>query len=297
MAAVNKWTVFARRNGFIEFPPDAHHFSLYITNLSEKNAPYSTFKLLQAAMPFYFAARNSNITVVTKLPFVKLVLSGALRKAAKERGPIRKATTFSEDEVKSFLISVFWPRGSRTYPNPSLKDWRTATRLYTYYFTLCRFDCYSKLRKGSIQFFNDYLILNFPSRKNDQHYSGSQSILKYRNDLLCPSLIYQTYFSIMNFKTDQDVLNCRLSINGKSARAQTNLAYQQALKDSKELTTKFGYQNVTEKSFKSSGVTVLLDKKTPLHDVQIYGGWKSLETPMHYHNTSVLRRKEVSSAL
>ena len=58
------------------------------------------------------------------------------------------------------------------------------------------------------------------------------------------------------------------------------------IKDTKELTGSFGYDGVTEKSFKASGVTVLLGKNTPLHDVQVYSGWKSLETPMYYHNWS-----------
>ena len=75
------------------------------------------------------------------------------------------------------------------------------------------------------------------------------------------------------------------------------MAYSQILKDTKYLTSEYGYENVTEKSFKASGVTVLLDKNTPLHDVQVYGGWKTLETPMFYHNLSVKRRKEVSANL
>ena len=60
---------------------------------------------------------------------MKQILGGALRKAAQDKGPVRKAVTFGEEEIKSFLTSVFWPTGSRNNPNPSLKDWRTATRL------------------------------------------------------------------------------------------------------------------------------------------------------------------------
>ena len=101
----------------------------------------------------------------------------------------------------------------------------------------------------------------------------------------------------MGFKNGNSILNCRLTFNGKSSRPIAPLAYSQALKDTKDLTSRYGYEYVTEKSFKASGVTVLLDKNTPLHDVQVFGGWKSLETPMYYHNSSVKRRKEVSTAL
>ena len=294
---MDKWVRFARLNNFPEFPPDAKHFSLYITTLSEQGASYSTIKLLQSSMPFYYAARNSEALVVTKRRFVKQILSGALRQAAKDREPVKKAVTFGEEEIKSFLTSVFWPTGSVANPNPSLKDWRTATKLYMYYFSLCRFDCYSRLKQESVKFFDDHVVVKYASRKNDQLYSGSESVLKKRNDLLCPDLIFKTYFRVMQFRTGNDILHCRLSFDGKSSRPHLPLAYSQALKDTKELTSNYGYSGVTEKSFKASGVTVLLDKNTPLHDVQVFGGWKSLETPMYYHNSSVKRRKEVSTAL
>ena len=264
---MEKWVKFARQNGFAEFPPDAKQFSSYITTLSEQGASFLTIKLLQSSMPFYYAARDSEALVVTK----------RLNKCETNTG---------EEEIKSFLTSVFWSTGSRNNPNPSLKDWRTATRIYTYYFTLCRFDCYSKLKKNSREFLDDHVVIEYPTRKNDQVYSGSQSVLKLRDDPLCPKLIFKTYFKIMQFKSDSDTLNCRLSFSGKTSRPTTQLAYSQALKDTKELTESFGYDGVTEKSFKASGVTVLLDKNTPLHDVQVYSNWKSLETPMYYHNWS-----------
>ena len=45
-----------------------------------------------------------------------------------------------------------------------------------------------------------------------------------------------------------------------------------------ELLLCHGIDGVTEKSFKASGVTVLLDKKTSITDVQIL--WKSEQTPL-----------------
>ena len=54
----------------------------------------------------------------------------------------------------------------------------------------------------------------------------------------------------MQFKSDSDTLNCQLSFNGKTSRPTTQLAYSQALKDTKELTVSFGYDGVTEKSFR-----------------------------------------------
>ena len=63
---MEKWVQFARQNKYREFPPDAKHFSLYVTKLTEEGASYSTIKLLQSSMPFYYAARNSEALVVTR---------------------------------------------------------------------------------------------------------------------------------------------------------------------------------------------------------------------------------------
>ena len=152
---MEKWVKFARQNGFAEFPPDAQQFSSYITTLSEQGASFLTIKLLQSSMPFYYAARDSEALVVTK----------RLNKCETNTG---------EEEIKTFLTSVFLPTRARNNPNLSLKDWRTATRLYTYYFTLCHFDCYPKLKKNSIEFFDDHVVIEYPTRKNDQVYQVRQ---------------------------------------------------------------------------------------------------------------------------
>ena len=297
VASINRWLDFSRKNKYRQFPPNPLHFSLYITDLSEKRASFSTFKLIRASFPFYYAVRNCDENCVTKNKFVALALEGAMRQAAAQRGPVRKAKTFEEADVRALLQLIFWPSQSINFPNQSLSDWRTGVRLYCYYMTLCRWDCYSHLTRGNIKFAKDHLIVSFPTRKNDKLYEGTSSILKYKpGDSLCPRLIFQTYFTVMNFQSPEDILNCRLARNGR-VRPNTKLSYSQSLKDSKTIMKRFGVPNISEKSFKASGVTTLLDKKTSLSDVQVYGGWRSEQTPLYYHNSSIHRRKEISSFL
>ena len=97
----------------------------------------------------------------------------------------------------------------------------------------------------------------------------------------------------MELKKSEELLNCRLNYNGTKSRPKLKLSYSQSLKDTKELLSKFGCEgNFSEKSFKSSAVTIMLDKGVPLVDVQVYGRWNSESTPLAYHNSSVLRRKK-----
>ena len=178
---------------------------------------------------------------------------------------MKKATVLEEKEVKEVLKKAFWGNSG----DKDLQRWRTATRLYTYFITLCRFDCYSKLTRSSFEFKEDYVTIHFRSAKNDQHYNGSTSILQYKYDELCPKLIYTTYFKMMKITEPDDKLNCKLGMNGKTSRTKTLLSYTTSLKDTKEFLTEHGFSGVSEKSFKASGVSALLDKKTSLSDVQV----------------------------
>ena len=299
IAAIQRWLSFAKKCSFQEFPPKSEEFSLYIAELSAKNASVSTFKAILAAFPFFYAARNSEKLPVTKVPFIKLLLDGALREASKRRGPVKKADTLDENTLREVLTRTFWPKGSEQVPNTCLKDWRTATKLFTYYKTMCRFDGWDKLRLGSFMFYEDYLIITFVFSKNDQFYNGTTSVLAYvPGDLLCPYLIFKYYFNVMELKKDDELLNCRLTINGRKSRPKYKLSYSQSLADTKELLNRYGIEGqFSEKSFKSSAVTIMLDKGAPLVDVQIYGRWNSERTPLSYHNSSVLRRKQMSKLL
>ena len=272
---------------------------MYISELVEQGAPFTVFKTTKSAFPFYYAARNSDSLPVTKLPFVKLLLEGASRDAAKKRGPTKKAATLSEDETKSILQSTFWPKGSIVFPNTSLKDWRTGVKLYTFYVTVCRWDCYMKLSPASFTFNEDHVMIVYESAKNDLYYSGSTSVIAYnQGSPLCPYLIYKTYFQIMGFEElSTEKLNCRLKPNGQPNR-KLALSYGASLKDTKELLARHGHvEGFSEKSLKSTGVTILLDKGTSLPDVQIFGRWKSEQTPLFYHNSSINRRMHVSKKL
>ena len=272
---------------------------MYLAELSMKKAAVSTFKSIQAAFPFFYAARNSEKIPITKVPLIKLLLDGALREASKRRGPVKKADTLDEASLKEILIKTFWPNGSQEVPSRSLKDWRTATKLYTYYKTMCRFDGWNKLTLGSFTFYEDHLIISFENSKNDQYYNGSTSVLGYiSGDLLCPYLIFKYYFNVMELNKSEELLNCRLNNSATKSRPKFKLSYSQSLKDTKELLNRFGCEGqFSEKSFKSSAVTIMLDKGAPLVDVQIYGRWHSDRTPLAYHNSSVLKGKKMSEML
>ena len=299
ISSIRRWNTYATRLNVPVFPPKVKDFSLYISSLVDEGASITVFKTMKSSFPFYYGARNEKSLCIIKEPFVKLLVEGALRDAAKRKGPTKKDATLTEDETKQMLESTFWPNGEENQPNSSLKEWRTAVKLFTFYNTVCRWDCYMKLTPSSFTFYEDHLVLVFDSSKNDSYYSGSTSVIAYKpGSLLCPYLIYKTYFQLMEFEgTLKEKLNCRLKPNGKP-NPQRALSYGSSLTDTKELLARHGHvSGFSEKSLKSTGVTILLDKGTSLSDVQIFGRWKNEQTPLFYHNSSIQRRLNVSRKL
>lgn len=271
--------------------------------MDDLNSPYATLVTISPALTFFHNANNHESTPAVQAPFNKLLLEGAIRKAAKRRGIKKKASTLSRDKVCSILTETFWPTSQTSTPNSSLWAWRTGTRLYTYYRTLCRFDCYSKLQPKHFEFQEDCVVVTFISAKNDQLYNGSLSfIAKKPGDLLCPAVVYRTYFNIMRLQANDSLafLNCRIRTFKGVTTSKTHepLSYTSSLQDTKKLLASHGLVGTFgEKSFKASGVSTALDEGVELADLMCYGRWRSLETPLHYHDSSKRRRLAVSRVL
>ena len=294
--SIRKWKEYAKKKKFQEFPIRKKDFSAYITNLDKWGTPFSFLKTLLAAIPFWYAARNCDEIVVTKEPFVKLLVEGAMRSAAKRKGNVSKVETIEEGKIKEILRKTFWPYSNDSIPNSDKKAWRIGVRLYTYYKSFCRFDCYKRLGPTSFKFENDHVKINFPKAKNDQMYQGSMSIIaSLPGDKLCPKLVYKTYFDVMGFKgIPEEIMNCRFDRRGQVKRSLL-LSQSSSSQETKEFLKSHGLEGkFSEKSLKASGVTTVLDKGAPLVDVQIAGRWKGLQTPLFYHNSSIERRAAIS---
>jgi hypothetical protein len=86
---------------------------------------------------------------------------------------------------------------------------------------------------------------------------------------------------------------------GTYMRASGQLSRGNTTKYTRALLAKHRFQaeTFTEKSLKVGGVTGLLDIGEPLEDVQILGGLKSLQMPLHYRQALLQFEKAVASRI
>ena len=147
------------------------------------------------------------------------------------------------------------------------------------------------------------MIINFMSAKNDQMYKGSMCMHAYQpGDLLCPNLVFTTYFNLMKFQPKDTLafLNCRIrTYRGlTTSKPGELLSYTTSLSDTKKFLHGKGLVgSFSEKSLKASGVSTALDNDVPLADLMCFGRWRSLETPLHYHSSSKKRKMAISNII
>ena len=301
---IKKWKTFCEGKGFVACPADVKHLSEFIAQLSLDNAPLSTFSKLAPALVFYHQANRIQEPLAINDSFVKLLVEGAKREAAKRKPPTKKAPSLTQQEIHSIIDQTLWKDGPGVIgASPDLLTWRTVVRLYTCYKCFCRWSCYQQLTPNDVTFHADHVSIEFRYAKNDQFYSGSFSFLSViPGSPYCPGLIFSSYITVMKFSRDLSVefLNCRVLRSKEIYRAKPSekLSYSNSSKDTKTLLASLGlHGNYSEKSFKVSGVSRAIDNNVPLIDVQAHGRWKSLETPLIYTQKSLKRKLGVSNVV
>ena len=297
LPVIEDWKQFARKRGFNTRPATTEGLSRFISRKCIEGKSLAYFNNLSPALVFDHESNNLPEKPTVCKAFIKNLIAGAKRKAAKDKAPTRKADSISKTQIHKILKSVFYEN-----TNPNWIDCRTAMKIFVMYKTFCRFDCYSQLTTNSIKISSDCVEIVFDRSKNDQFYAGSHTYLAaIPNSDFCPVKIFKRFLNLFNFKTEKlAYLNCRIRTVGgvSSALQEKQLSYTTSLENSKALLEKLNIKGkFSEKTFKVAGVSEASNQHVPLEDISSFGRWKNIETPRYYMNQSKKRRMEVSKVV
>ena len=174
MSIIRKWKTFCHKNNYPPCPAQVYHLSKFISSLSINHEPLSTFQKLSPALVFFHDANHITSPLAVRDPFVKLVLEGAKREAAKSKQKVRKPSYLSQDQIHDIIDRTIWKNWvGQIGQAPDLSMWRTVTRIYTMFMCFCRWDCYQELTTQDVTFHEDHVCLQFTRAKNDQFFAGS----------------------------------------------------------------------------------------------------------------------------
>ena len=297
---IKRWNKFCNNNDYSPCPAQSQHLAEFISSLALAAESLAVFQKILPALKFLHDANRIQEPLAIDDPFVKLILEGAKREAAARKSRTKKAPSFSQQDIHKIIDSTIWKQGVGTIgPKPDLVLWRTVVRVFTYYKTFCRFNCYQQLSASDVTFYPDHICIEFKKAKNDQFYNGTFSLLSaLPNSPYCPKLIYSSFFKVMGFLgTSSEFLNCRIltSKNISRSKPTEKLCYSNSIRDTKNMLQSIGFEgNFSSKSFKVAWVSKAIEEGVTLLDIQTHGRWRNLETPLIYTQKSKQRRLEVS---
>ena len=269
----------------------------YILHLDTVHAPFSFYKTLKPAITYFEAAQGS---VTAFNPTIDLLIAGAEHPAGATAGPVKKAAILPVSSIHAMLSAVFLPHVD-TIQELCPILFRTLFRVVFIYHTLCRLDCFRKLRAPHFELVGNDILVTFPSAKNDQLHRGRQSCLAASASPYCPVRLTKLYFHRFGLHfgaltADPSFLNFQL----RRDRARTlpifhrSLSASTATADLRRLLARVGapHQSLTDKS-----VTAAFESGASTEDVMHAGHWQTPAIALRYKVNSTAFKRNMASKI
>ena len=300
-STVNKFAEYCAFND-LKYP--AFEESTVLTYLAEGFINQEPYSFYQKTVPALKAIETVLGTERSALTSHVIQANNSLRREeARKRPKIKKPHLFPIDTLNHIISVVVSPFELCPW-EIDVTEFRALVRGIIYYYTFCRFSDYIILKDADFTDMIHYITIDFRHSKNDQFFQGSLSVIAARpDDPCCPVRLIRLYFQRfdLNFAKQgpsKGYVNFRVAKYGGHYRAlhNTRLGLSTATSQFRSLLSKYGYegQKFTEKSFKASGTTALLDAGEPLENVMLAGRWRNTITPLHYRQTSMKFRLDIA---
>jgi len=238
-------------------------------------------------------------------PEMDLVLAGAKRIGLAVRGPVKKAPIVSPSQLRTLIDKFVTPFIDCPH-YIDLLHLRVVFRVLIEYHTLCRLDCFRRLKAKHFELAGPDIMITFPSAKNDQHHEGRSSIILAGDTNYCPVKITKLFFSRVGLRfgaeaQDDSFVNCRFRRTPTGLQPAKNLCLSasgstEALRHSFTLAGIF-IPKISDKSVKMAGVTAAYDTGATPEQIRVQGRWKSAATPLHYKTSSLSFKRTVAAVI
>jgi hypothetical protein len=267
----------------------------FVLQLDSEDVSVSTLGQVKPALTLAERLAGKKESAFTET--VDTYIEAAKRRAAENKEPARKAVEAPQDAIEKLLaefVRPYWDGEGRADPY----HLRTVMRAVIVRYTFCRFNCYNKLRACDVQDKGDCMVLHFTSAKNDQMHKGSMSYVVNEEAVKTIRFASRELGLRLGDQNDKNFLNCALH-KGKdrvSIVQGRNVRYSNSTSALRKLLEQVGIDptGMTDKSFKSLGVTTSLENGVSLEDVMHHGRWRTLSMPLTYKLNSEAYKKGVA---
>ena len=285
----------------LPFPSfDEQSIIRFLATSHKNDAPFSFYRKVIPALRALEGILGVKTSALTER--VIIAKNSLMRVVAAKRKSVRKAHAFSVEVLNELIRKVVLPHQDSPW-KINASDFRGIVRASVYYYCFCRYSDYEILTDKDVQDCGDHLKIFFKRSKNDQFYQGSMCVIAAQDSATCPVKLIRLYFQRFGlvFASDRSTgtyLNFRLQKTAGSWKALPGSRLSQSAATDRMRATLAKVtpdaHKFTEKSFKVSGVTALLDAGESLENVMLAGRWRGLLTPQHYRNTSIQFRLSIA---
>jgi hypothetical protein len=267
----------------------------FVLKLDADNAVYSVWCQVKPALTLLERLAGRKDSVFS--PLVDTYIEATKRRAAEAREPAKKAPELPPELLEELLRKFVKPH-QEAGTEPDLSVIRTLLRVVIVRYTICRFNCYNKLRVCDVEDRGDCFRLTFVAAKNDQMQNGSISYIVQQDAVAFIRYAFLKLGFVPGNREDKSFLNCVIKkVKGKqSVVGERRILYSHVTSLLQKVVAEAGFEagGVTDKSFKMQGVTSILDSGVPLEDVMHHGRWRTLSMPLHYKVNSEKYKKDVA---
>jgi hypothetical protein len=245
----------------------------FVLKLDADNAVYSVWCQIKPALTLLEHLAGKKDSVFS--PLVDTYIEAAKRRAAEAREPAKKAPELPPNLLAELLRKFVRPH-QEAGTEPDLSVIRTLLRIVIVRYTICRFNCYNKLRVCDVEDRGDCFRLTFVAAKNDQMHNGSISYIVQQEAVAFIRYAFQKLGFTPGNREDKSFLNCVIKkVKGRqSVVGERRISYSHATSLLRKL--------VAEAGFEAGGVT------------SIHGRWRTLSMPLHYKVNSEKYKKDVA---
>ena len=301
-SALKFFKKFCQENGLVFEHLSTDMVYQYILHLDNSGASFATLAKVKPAITFYTQSLDKPCVFT---PGLDLLIKGAENRALQRRGPVRKAPEVSASVLASLLTVVYLPFvADLRFLDPS--RFRTVFRVVVIYHTLCRLDCFRKLRACHFELVGDDICVLFPAAKNDQLHQGNKSCLTKTDTPFCPVALVKAFFRRFGLRFgeaagDQSFVNFQI----RRERGQSvpifsrSLSYSAATTDLRRLMrgANLDPDAVTDKSIKMAGVTAAFSAGATAEQLMHAGRWRTPTIALHYKHNTLAFKKEVAAKI
>lgn len=260
--------------------------NLYVIKCCEHGKPRSSLLSIIESLRFFITFLQLKALQNDTFYYLKRYVKKFAKKASRKRLGLRQVHVdkiIKKVENSKPLSACFY---------------RSYVMIIFMYFTICRFDCASRIQMANIQYHNEYLDITVPKSKTDQEGNGQKIYLPHKASW-SPHRLICSYLHKLGHQEETAFLFSPLKWDKVCKKWKFNpekpISYKAAYSGFKRflIYCDIDCKNFSLHSLRIGGTTDLFERRVPGKVIDAKGRWKNKATKHLYNHSKKTIREDI----